>query len=310
MVEMKRTFGTWIPRYLSNLQNRDFSANTIAAYRRILVLFAKYEEYCSAHDGVAPEHMSDFTDLGLSANIDVSSFEIEDFFTVIRNECHLSPTSIRQYNSAMSSFYKYLVKQDIMDVNPMDKVDRPKSKDRELKYLRHKEVMEFIEKLKQYGNGNRNSLIVRTIYATGMRISEICSMEVSHINFEEGTIKVLHGKGDKFRVVFCDSDTLQLISEYLDGRNSGPVFESTRGVGISARMVQHFFNLYAPEGITPHKIRHSYASELYSRSHNIRVVQENLGHTSIKTTEIYVHTNISERKESYQQYFPLANGRS
>jgi len=310
MAEMKRTFGVWINRYLANLQNRDFSANTIDAYRRVLRLFASYESYLASHDGVAPAEMADFKEMGLDANIDVTTYDIEDFFTIVRNECHLSATSIRQYNSAMSSFYRYLVKQDIIDMNPMDKVDRPKTKDRELKYLRHKEVMAYIEELKNHGNGERNSLIVRTIYATGMRISEICSLDVSHIDFEEGTIRILHGKGDKFRVVFCDSDTLGLILKHLNGRKTGPVFESTRGVGISPRMVQHFFNLYAPAGITPHKIRHSYASELYSRSHNIRVVQENLGHTSIKTTEIYVHTSLAERKESYEQYFPLAHGKS
>jgi integrase/recombinase XerC/integrase/recombinase XerD len=66
------------------------------------------------------------------------------------------------------------------------------------------------------------------------------------------------------------------------------------------------FRKYAPPGITPHKLRHSYASELYTRSHNLRVVQENLGHSSLKTTEIYLHTDLDERKKVYREFFPLS----
>ncbi|MDD1730264.1 MAG: tyrosine-type recombinase/integrase, partial [Methanospirillum sp.] len=79
-----------------------------------------------------------------------------------------------------------------------------------------------------------------------------------------------------------------------------------QGNHISPRTIQHIFRKYAPEGITPHKIRHSYASELYRRSKNLRVVQENLGHASIKTTEVYLHTDLDERRKVYHDYFPLS----
>ena len=309
MTASGRTFWTWIPRYVSVMQTRDFSKHTIEAYRRVLERFAKYEEYRLRNPETPLGSISDFRDCGLSAEVDVHHHEIEDFFGLIRDDCALSSASVRLYSSALSSFYRYLVKAGEVEANPMDKIDRPKARTRELKYLRHNEVMEFIESLKSRKNGVRDSLIARTIYATGMRISELCAMEVSYINFEEGTVKVPHGKGDKFRVVFCDTETLRLISEYLNGRQKGPVFLTSHGSGITPRMVQHIFNLHAPEGITPHKIRHSYASELYNRSHDIRAVQDNLGHTSIKTTEIYVHTNIAERQESYRKYFPLAEKR-
>ena len=92
----------------------------------------------------------------------------------------------------------------------------------------------------------------------------------------------------------------------IGNRIVGPLFIGQQGKHISSRAIQHIFKHYAPQGITPHKIRHSYASELYKRSKNLRVVQENLGHTSIKTTEIYLHTDIDERRQVYQQYFPLS----
>ncbi|HJJ35883.1 MAG TPA: tyrosine-type recombinase/integrase [Methanocorpusculum sp.] len=303
MVEVNRTFGTWIPRYVSNIRTRNYSENTVEAYERVLKLYARYVAYVTQSEGVPPENTDKIAEMPLSAGIDVSSYDILDFFTLIRNERHLSAASIHQYDSALSSFYAYLLKQSLIEANPMAKVERPKIKDRELKYLRHQQVMEFIHSLPN----PRDSLIVRTIYSTGMRISEICAMQIEHIDFTEETVRV-RGKGGKIRVVFCDHETLRLIREHISGRKTGFVFEGRGGNAISPRTVQHVFEQYAPEGITPHKIRHSYATELYRYSHNIRVVQENLGHTSIKTTEIYVHTDLDERRNAYRQYFPLANG--
>ncbi len=297
----RRTFNIWIPRYVSSLQTKNYAENTITAYVRILHLFARYETYLRDHDEEPPESLADIADGKQTADVDTSTYEIMDFFTLIRNERHLSAASIHQYDSALSSFYRYLIKQDIIESNPMDKVDRPKIKDRELRYLRHKEVMSFISSLPN----PRDALLIRTIYATGMRISEICGLQVESIDFEEETIRV-HGKGGKIRTVFCDSDTLADIAGYLNGRTTGPVFEGRGGCCLSPRTVQYVFEAHAPAGITPHKIRHSYASELYRRSHNLRVVQENLGHNSIQTTEIYIHTDLDERKKAYRTYFPLS----
>ncbi len=93
---------------------------------------------------------------------------------------------------------------------------------------------------------------------------------------------------------------------FIGDRKEGPLFPGQMGKPISPRTIQFIFRQYAPEGITPHKLRHSYASELYSRSRNLKVVQENLGHSSIKTTEIYLHTDVEERKKVYREFFPLS----
>ncbi|MDV0443453.1 site-specific tyrosine recombinase/integron integrase [Methanorbis rubei] len=303
MAPPKRTFSIWIPRYLSSIETKNYSENTIEAYGRVLKLFARYKTYLLEHDGAIPENGAALADYGMGADVDADAYEISDFFTIIRNERHLSPASLHQYDSAISSFYRHLIAQNIVDANPMDRVERPKIKDRELKYLRHKEVMNFIASLEN----PRDALLIRTIYATGMRVSELCGLRAEHINFNEQTIRV-RGKGGKIRIVFCDPDTLAMIRDHLDEKIEGPIFLGNRGAAISPRTVQHIFNLHAPAGITPHKIRHSYASELYKRSHNLRVVQENLGHNSIQTTEIYIHTDLDERRKAYQNYFPLASG--
>jgi len=147
---------------------------------------------------------------------------------------------------------------------------------------------------------------VRTIYATGVRVSELCGINVEDIDFEEHVIRI-RGKGGKIRIVFIDDETLGEIRNYLEGRTTGPLFIGQNAKNLSPRTVQHIFRQYAPKGITPHKIRHSYASELYRRSKNLRVVQENLGHSSIMTTEIYLHTDVDERKRVYNEYFPLSS---
>jgi integrase/recombinase XerC/integrase/recombinase XerD len=171
-----------------------------------------------------------------------------------------------------------------------------------VKYLKHNQVLRLLDSIEDL----RDKLIVRTIYATGVRVSELCNMNVEDIDFDEHTIRI-RGKGDKIRTVFVDDDTLTDILKLIGNRIVGPVFIGQQGKNISSRAIQHIFKNYAPSGITPHKIRHSYASELYKRSKNLRVVQENLGHTSIKTTEIYLHTDIDERRQVYQQYFPLSD---
>ena len=260
MAPPKRTCQIWIPRYLSSIETKNYSENTIEAYGRILKLFARYKTYLAEHDGDTPENTGLLAGLGMGADVDADAYVISDFFTMIRNERQLKPASLHQYDSALSFFYRHLIAQNVVEANPMNRVERPKIKDRELKYLRRKEVMAFIASLEH----PRDALLIRTIYATGMRVSELCGLCAEHISFEEQTIRV-RGKGGKIRIVFCDPDTLSMIREHLDGRTEGPVFLGKRGHVISPRTVKHTSNLYDSPGITPHKIRHSYASELYKR---------------------------------------------
>ncbi|HJJ98762.1 MAG TPA: tyrosine-type recombinase/integrase [Methanocorpusculum sp.] len=130
-----------------------------------------------------------------------------------------------------------------------------------------------------------------------MRVSETTALRDEDIGYDNQAIRV-RGKGGKIRTVFCDVDTLTMRRAHLNGRTEGRVWN------ITPRTIRRICERYVPTGITPHKIRHSYASELYKRSHNLRLVQEILGHSSIQTTQIYVHTDLDERREAYQEYFP------
>jgi len=295
-------FSEWLGRYRHYLRMRNYSSRTIQSYEQVVRHFAYYVWLRRTTD---PEKMiaswEDFSRARLDTDVEVKPVMITDYLTFLSSMKTYKPKTIHRMISTLSSFYRFLYSQGAISSNPMSGVERPKIKDQELRYLKHSQVLRLIDSIED----PRDRLIVRTIYATGVRVSELCAMNIEDIDFEDETIRV-RGKGGKIRIVFVDRETLEEMSDFIGNRIEGPFFLGQQGHHISPRSVQHIFKLYAPPGITPHKIRHSYASELYRRSKNLRVVQENLGHTSIKTTEIYLHTDLDERKRVYQEFFPLS----
>ncbi|OPX72393.1 MAG: putative tyrosine recombinase XerC-like protein [Methanoregulaceae archaeon PtaB.Bin108] len=295
-------FSEWLNRYRHYLRMRNYSSRTIQSYEQVVRHFAYY---VWLRRNIDPQKLmvywEDFSHARLETSVDVEPVLLADYFTFITSQRTYKPKTLHRIISTLSSFYRFLYTQGAVSSNPMLGVERPKIKGQELRYLKHSQVIRLIDSIED----QRDRLIVRAIYATGVRVSELCDMNIEDIDFEDGTIRV-RGKGEKIRIVFVDPDTLQEMDTFIGSRIEGPLFIGQQGHHISPRAVQHIFRKYAPEGITPHKIRHSYASELYRRSKNLRVVQENLGHTSIKTTEIYLHTDLEERKRVYQEFFPLA----
>ncbi len=296
-------FSEWLVNYRHYLRMRNYSPRTIQSYEQVVRHFAYYIWLRRNSD---PQNLliywEEFSKARLDTSVDVRPVFITDYFSFINSRKTYKPTTTHRIISSLSSFYRFLYSQGVITANPMIAIERPKIKDQELRYLKHSQVIRLIASI----TDDRDRLIVRTIYATGVRVSELCGINIEDIDFEDEMIKV-RGKGGKIRIVFVDHETLEDISRFIGNRIEGPLFLGQQGHHISPRSIQHIFKLYAPQGITPHKIRHSYASELYRRSKNLRVVQENLGHTSIKTTEIYLHTDLDERKRVYQEFFPLSD---
>jgi integrase/recombinase XerC/integrase/recombinase XerD len=296
-------FSEWLKSYRNYLRMRNYSPRTINSYEQVLRHFAYYV-WLRRHTDVTKLviYWKDFENARLDTDVEVTSVIINDFLSFVSTTQTYKPKTFHRIISTLSSFYRFLYTQGAVATNPLTGIDRPRIKQQEVKYLKHNQVLRLLDSIEDL----RDKLIVRTIYATGVRVSELCNMNIEDIDFDEHTIRI-RGKGGKIRTVFVDDDTLTDILKLIGNRIVGPVFIGQQGKNISSRAIQHIFKNYAPSGITPHKIRHSYASELYKRSKNLRVVQENLGHTSIKTTEIYLHTDIDERRQVYQQYFPLSD---
>jgi integrase/recombinase XerC/integrase/recombinase XerD len=295
-------FSEWLVTYRHYLRMRNYSPRTIQSYEQVVRHFAYY---VWLRRNSEPQkflvYWDDFSKARLDTSVEVRPGFITDYFSFINSMKPYKAKTTHRIISTLNSFYRFLYSQGVITSNPMTGIERPKIKDQELRYLKHSQVIKLIASIED----DRDRLIVRTIYATGVRVSELCGINIEDIDFEDETIKV-RGKGGKIRIVFVDHETLEDMSRFIGNRIVGPLFMGQMGQHISPRSVQHIFKKYAPQGITPHKIRHSYASELYRRSKNLRVVQENLGHTSIKTTEIYLHTDLDERKRVYQEYFPLS----
>ena len=296
-------FSEWLKSYRNYLRMRNYSPRTLKSYEQVIKHFAYYV-WLRRHTDVTKLvfYWKDFENARLDTDVEVTPLIITDFLSFVSTMQSYKPKTFHRIISTLSSFYRYLYTQGAVSTNPLTGIDRPRIKQQEVKYLKHNQVLRLLDSIEDL----RDKLIIRTIYATGVRVSELCNMNIEDIDFDEHTIRI-RGKGDKIRTVFVDDETLAGILKFIGNRIVGPVFVGQQGKNISSRSIQHIFKHYAPSGITPHKIRHSYASELYKRSKNLRVVQENLGHSSIKTTEIYLHTDIDERRQIYQQFFPLSD---
>jgi site-specific recombinase XerD len=281
---------------------RNYSVKTLLSYNQTLTRFGHYIWLSRT----SPEDISRLwyqrKPLRLETDVQVSAIEITDYLSFLTRGHDYHATTLNRILSSLSSFYRFMIMQDILDVNPVPRIDRPRVKNKELRYLKHNQVIRLLRTI----TDPRDRLIIRIIYATGVRVSELCSIHVEDIDMDDQVIRV-KGKGGKIRMVFVDMETLDEIDTIIGDRLSGPLFYGQQGKSISPRTIQHIFRKYAPDGITPHKIRHSYASELYRRSKNLRVVQENLGHASIKTTEVYLHTDLDERRKVYRDHFPLSS---
>ncbi|HSA38538.1 MAG TPA: tyrosine-type recombinase/integrase [Methanoregula sp.] len=295
-------FSEWLKSYRNYLRMRNYSSRTIESYEQVIRHFGYYIWLRRNTDITKLVfYWKDFEKARLDTPVEVTPVLVNDYLSFVSSLQTYKPKTFHRIISTLSSFYRFLYSQEVVNTNPLTGIDRPRIKHQEVKYLKHNQVLHLIDSIEDI----RDKLIVRTIYATGVRVSELCNINIEDIDPDEHTIRI-RGKGDKIRTVFIDEDTLGELRKFIGNRFAGPLFVGQQGKHISSRAIQHIFRNYAPQGITPHKIRHSYASELYKRSKNLRVVQENLGHTSIKTTEIYLHTDIDERRQVYQQYFPLS----
>ncbi len=233
----------------------------------------------------------------------------------------LKPSSINRKISSVSKFYEYLVKNSISDFNPFGRVVHLKEEKRLPEHLQ----LDEIAKIRDYIAGSeknsfaiaRNMALIDFLYSTGCRISEAVSLDIAGLHISEGTVKV-KGKGNKERIVFLSKKAADSLIKYLDIRDSSgknksgteqPLFINSRGGRLTSRGAFYLIdNIISGAGISkkvsPHTLRHSFATHLVDQGADIRVVQEMLGHSSLSTTQVYTHVGISRLKEVYRNAHP------
>lgn len=240
-------------------------------------------------------------------------------FIYALNEIGISERTQARMLSSIKAFCKYLLIEKLSDHNPAELIESPKLPQKIPTVLSIDEVSKIINAVDlSHPQGHRNKAILETLYASGLRVSELTELKISDMIFELGFLKVV-GKGDKERLVPIGEQAIKHIKAYIKYYRSkldiksdyvDHLFLNRRGAKLSRVMVFNIVkNNTTRAGITktvsPHTFRHSFATHLLEGGADLRAVQQMLGHESILTTEIYTHIDQSYLKETMLMYHPL-----
>ncbi|MFH1662436.1 MAG: tyrosine recombinase XerC [Chloroflexota bacterium] len=228
--------------------------------------------------------------------------------------------SITRKLSAIRSFYRYLVREGILDNNPIEQAASPRRDRRLPSFLTADEMVDLLKApdLKT-PQGLRDRCLMELIYAAGLRVSELARLNIEHVNLDAFEIKVM-GKGSKERIVLIGKPAARALNDYLDNSrpllqgnagNNDTIFLNNQGSRLSERMIQKILNKYARlaginKRVYPHLLRHTFATHLLDGGADLRVVQELLGHSSLSTTQIYTHVTQSRARKVYLSAHPMA----
>jgi len=279
---------------------RGVSDNTIQSYRRDIVKFSKYL------DRIKKEVSS------------VKRDTIVDYLMFLKDQ-GLSPSSIARNLAALKTFWKFLVSERFVRGNAAAIVETPKTWKTIPEVLNAAEVEKLLDTPPDRGwMGIRDRAILELMYATGLRVSEVTNLKMSDINDVAGFVKC-YGKGGKERIVPYGSAAKRSMSRYMERSRKKLVkktpddhlFLSRLGKKISRQSLWKIIKKYASlagikKHITPHMLRHSFATHLLEGGAELRGVQEMLGHSDISTTQIYTHINKERLRKVHEKFHPRA----
>lgn len=245
----------------------------------------------------------------------------EDFLSFLKfmNELGLELRSQSRMISGIKSFYKYLLLEDIIDNNPTELLESPKMDRRIPAVLTYEEIQSMLAVIDlSHPQGTRNRAMLETLYACGLRVSELINLKLTNMFLDVGFVKVV-GKSDKERLVPIGEEAIKHIQFYVDTDrkklkihpdHENIVFLNRRGKGLTRVMIFYLIKDYAKAAgiektISPHTFRHSFATHLIEGGADLKAVQDMLGHESITTTEIYTHLDNDFLKETILQFHPL-----
>ncbi|MFY4728482.1 site-specific tyrosine recombinase XerD [Nitrospira sp. BLG_2] len=297
-----------LERYLSELRiEGGLAANTLESYRRDLFRWQRYlrQQQLSIGDSVPPH-------------------TIRSFLASLKQEA-LTASSIARLLSAMRGWYRFLVRENLVEIYPLRDMATVRRPIRLPKTLTHQEVTALLElPARDRAEDQRDRVMLELLYAAGLRVSELVGLSLSQIDVNLGCVRVV-GKGAKERVVPIGQTAGRMLVDYLEhvrpvllkGRSSRVLFISRRGRGLTRQafwklLLQRARRAGISKPISPHMLRHSFATHLLEGGADLRVVQSMLGHADIATTQIYTHVEGSRLRQIHRRYFPrqLDRGRT
>jgi len=272
---------------------RGLSPHTIDAYRRDLFQYTRWLK----------------KDI-----VEVNSSLLGRYISELRKG--YAPSSISRKISVIRMFYRFLNMEGETEHNPLDEITSPRLGRKIPTFLSEREVEHLLDAPSPDSlYGIRDKAILEVLYGAGLRISELVNLDVNDLNLSKGWVKVL-GKGSKERIIPLGRKACYWIRSYLrerkrEDKKKGPLFCNRYGKRISRQSCWKTVKKYALKAgitkrISPHTLRHSFATHLLSRDADLRSVQELLGHTNISTTQIYTHITQERLKKVYKKYHPRA----
>ncbi|MDF1672213.1 MAG: tyrosine recombinase XerC [Vicingaceae bacterium] len=247
---------------------------------------------------------------------DVSASFIRSWIVKLIEE-GISPRTINRKISSLKSFYKHLLKNKLVDKNPLLKVITPKTSKRLPVFVGENEINNLFENIKYDDDyeGKRDQLILELFYATGTRLSELIELKLDSIDFNNSTIKVL-GKRNKERLIPIGKNLTTLIKEYIKEREkltpkNSYFFLTKIGKKLYPKLVYSIVNSYLSQVTTvskksPHVLRHTFATHMLNNGADLNTIKEILGHANLSATQVYTHNTIEKLKNIHKQAHPKA----
>ena len=278
---------------------RNVSDHTMDAYKRDINQYLMY-----------------LGDLDLQNLSDVKSMHVRDYIRVL-NDGGMAPASISRIISSIRTYYRFLSSENILNENPVLLINNPKLPKKLPDVLSEKEISLIINAIQESSQFyQRDKAIIEMLYSCGIRVTELCNLEMSNLFIDEDLIRVM-GKGNKERLLPLGVRSKKYVNEYIKhSRNShikksgsSFVFLSRNGNQLTRAMINIILNKWTQvsglkKSVSPHKLRHSFATHLLEGGADLRFVQALLGHSDISTTQIYTHIDKHYLKEVYKIHHP------
>lgn len=293
------------------------------------ILLNKYLEYLTVQknysDYTISSYHNDITDFYTFCKensifyLNITYSESKKYLMYLYEEKKEKATSVSRKISSIRSFYRYLNNQNVVKSNPFQLLNLPKKEKKLPRYFEYNELLDLFE-VPDINTplGKRNRLILEMLYATGVRVGELVNIKVSDINLNDKKITIL-GKGNKERIVYYNDVTSKYLKKYLSEariklniNKSDYLFLNYRGGKLTTRGIQDVLNKIITKTslnkkISPHMLRHSFATHLLNEGCDLLSVQQLLGHSSLSATSIYTHVTTDRMKEVYFKTHPRAH---
>ncbi len=297
---MPKPINALIDRFCDHLWLEDgLAEQTLAAYRRDLQAFSAWLENERGHT----------LDAAISGDIEA--------YLAWRFTHRAQPRSAARYTSALKRFYRYLLREKLIDADPTLNLDSPKLPRALPKTLTEADVEHLLDSAgSETPSGLRDRTMLETLYATGLRVSELVGLKLTALNLADGVLRVT-GKGNKDRLVPLGEEAVRWLQRYLaearpqllGNRLSDAVFVTPRGSGMTRQAFWYLIKRRAQAAgiarpLSPHTLRHAFATHLLNHGADLRVVQMLLGHSDISTTQIYTHVARERMKQLHAQHHP------